>query len=175
MIQRINRTKLSFFTNLFQDTSKDQIFGDTLQSIDMNQDKATNFNINVNTFNDSLGENGMNTDRFNIDYKSSDFEEQKGENTDESSLRKSTNPMSLIMSYSKTNELNFNINQVLSESKQYAEELEMKIDKIGDIIEITKEEQIKRNLDSLDKSLSMIEDFKKLNRDSDNTSDFLSK
>ena len=51
----------------------------------------------------------------------------------------------------------------------------MKIDKVGDMIEVTKEEKLKQNMQQLDKSLNMIEEFKKFNKDLDSTSEFLSK
>ncbi|CAI2386181.1 unnamed protein product [Moneuplotes crassus] len=54
------------------------------------------------------------------------------------------------------------VNKILKQSNKFAEELEMKMDKMEDIIELKKQQQLEKNLEdaSLLKSIEMIEKFK---------------
>lgn len=64
-----------------------------------------------------------------------------------------------------TSSLNKQKNLLLDESKKMADELEMKIDKAEDLILNAKESKLEDNLKSLDKSLELIDAFKRFNID----------
>ena len=78
---------------------KEQILGDTVQSLDLNQENIYKQDLVYKSLNERLGENGVLTDRINIEYKSSDNEENKDNKIDEFSDHKSLNPMSLASSF----------------------------------------------------------------------------
>lgn len=72
----------------------------------------------------------------------------------EFSTQQQVNPMSLAGSLESVEEL-------LEQSYRFAEELDMKVDKVDDYLEKAKEDRLENNLKALDTSLKMIEQFKK--------------
>jgi hypothetical protein len=80
------------------------------------------------------------------------------------SANKNVNPLSLAST------LNEKSAELLNESKRYAKELSMKIDKTEDLLVLAKERKLNENLQSLDQSLQMIDSFKKFNIDEVNFS-----
>lgn len=89
---------------------------------------------------------------------------------EELSLRQDVNPLSLASSFD-TGESH----RIFEESRKLAEELEMKADRVEDTLEHIKEEKLQKNLETLDKSMQMIEEFKRFNIDDNNYSSLVSK
>lgn len=82
----------------------------------------------------------------------------------DTSLNKNVNPLSLGSTLDEKS------NELLNESKRYAQELSMKIDKTEDLLILAKERKHNENLQSLDQSLQVLESFKKFNIDEVNFS-----
>jgi len=104
-------------------------------------------------------QNHFSPDVNNLQISAVPFEKFPDGQFGENSTQKGVNPMSI------TSSLNKQKNLLLDESKKMADELEMKIDKAEDLILNAKESKLEDNLKSLDKSLELIDAFKRFNID----------
>lgn len=90
-----------------------------------------------------------------------------GEFNKETEVGFQPNLQSLESTYNQRLDLSYNYDKVLHEAEMYEEEIDLKIDKLEDVIEMSKEEQLDLNLKSLERSLNLIEEFKRFNFEQD--------